>query len=318
MKCPKLFLLSVAALTVSAVTASACYFTGTVKCPDGTAAAGVEITATEAGGWSDSAKTDANGDFAIPILYGGGTFQVCIDVSTLPFGAALAGGQAVCQTVEVPYLSWDNVSVNWLLDGPFCGLNACWLTGGGALIDPDIGLPVAGIRGNSNGKTPDIAFGGNVYPGCSPTAGEGGSWNHVDRRLQLHFHGTDIVVVTCGNIAGITPGSTSPVTPYNFIDFQGVGWLAGIRGNKSMPRQLVTFYARCEDRNEPGSKGAKDGALVDRYYLQVVDGNGDVVIQVGSGNPPSAADPAGSIETTLITDGNLQLHVSSCDDPPTP
>ena len=72
-----------------------------------------------------------------------------------------------------------------------------------------------------------------MYPGCSPYPGDGGSWNNIDNLNRLHFHGTDITVVRCGNIDGIEPGSESPATPVNFIEFTGTGWLKGIKGNKA-------------------------------------------------------------------------------------
>jgi hypothetical protein len=313
MKYRNVLLSSLAILAASAMTAQACWISGCVRCPNGTVAKGVKIVVTESGStWTGTATTDSEGHYTIQVPEVGG-YLACLDVSTLPAGATLQAGQNNCQSLNIS----NDVKASWTLDGPFCLSGVCWFTGGGALIDPDIGIPVADIKGKNNGKTPDIAFGGNVYPGCSPTAGGGGSWNHVDRTLKLHFHATDIVVVSCGNVAGIPPGSTSPVTPFNYIEFQGVGWLDGIRGNK-ISKQLVTFYARTEDHNEPGSKGANDGALIDQYYLQVMDSNSQVVIQVGTGNPPSPSNPAGSIGTVPITDGNFQLHISSCDNPPTP
>jgi hypothetical protein len=120
-------------------------------------------------------------------------------------------------------------------------------------------------------------------------------------------------VVICGNVPGIPEGSTSPATPYNYIEYEGIGWLKGIKGNKV--DLAVLFYARCEDRNEPGSKGARDGALIDRYYLRVytIDANGVATNHLlVSGNP---AQP-GDIVPVPITDGNFQLHISSCDNPP--
>jgi len=39
-----------------------------------------------------------------------------------------------------------------------------------------------------------------------------------------------------------------------------------------------------------------------------------VMIQVGEGNPEDEAD----VRPVPITDGNFQLHISSCDNPPLP
>ena len=112
--------------------------------------------------------------------------------------------------------------------------------------------------------------------------------------------GTDIEVIRCGNVDGIEPGSESPVTGYNFIEFQGVGWVQGIKGNK-IGRVPVTFQARVEDRNEPGNERASDGEDIDRYWLRV-DGPDGVGFEVGTQDEP-----------ITITGGNLQLHESSCD-----
>ena len=148
---------------------------------------------------------------------------------------------------------------------------------------------------------PKDSLGGNVYPSCSEFPGNGGQWNHIAHSLKRHFQGTDIEVTRCGNVDGIEPGSESPVTPYNFIEYQGVGWVQGIHGNK-IGRVAVTFQARVEDRNEPGNdSSATDGEDVDRYWLRV---NG----------PPGVGFEVGTQDTPItITGGNLQLHATSCD-----
>ena len=114
-------------------------------------------------------------------------------------------------------------------------------------------------------------------------------------------------MVRCGNVAGIPPGSTSPVTPFNFIEYQGTGILKGVGPNKA-DYGIVTFFARAEDRNEPGSEagGNNGGDTIDRYFLRVVDGGGTVRLLVdGDGN-------AATVDPITITGGNLQIHISSC------
>jgi hypothetical protein len=72
----------------------------------------------------------------------------------------------------------------------------------------------------------------------------------------------------------------------------------------------VFFYARAEDRNEPGSNGQRDGDGKDRLFVNVftVDGNpASSVILVSQGTNPTVVDPL------IITTGNLQIHISSCD-----
>jgi hypothetical protein len=182
----------------------------------------------------------------------------------------------------------------------------CWLTGGGAAFDPTLNIYVAQVSSRHN-------FGGNVYPGCSSTAGDGGQWNHLDAARKLHFQGFAVTVDRCGNVDGIPPGSTSPVTPFNFIEFHGTGRVLGVKGNKAN-YPLVYFFARCEDRNEPGSNGQRDGAGKDRYFLHVysdqADPIGSTLILVDQDGNPATVDPV------IITDGNLQIHISSCDNPP--
>jgi len=114
--------------------------------------------------------------------------------------------------------------------------------------------------------------------------------------------------VACGNVPGIEPGSESPVTPFNFIEFQGTGTLKGIKGSKA-DFGAVSFFARCEDRNEPGSNGAKDGADIDHYFLHVFQG-GTTLLLVDEDGDPATVDPV------TISGGNLQIHISSCANPP--
>lgn len=302
-----------AVIVLSTATALACHVRGKVACINGIAAEGVVIMVEGVVGGADFGpvygETDADGNYAIE-LPDIGEYTATLDTSTLPEGAELIGDNVVNFAIRV---NPSDMYVDWLLGGPYCG-TGCWLTGGGAMIDDLLGIPVA-TQGGSKHR-PLHSFGGNVYPGCSPTAGDGGNWNHVARgSIKLHFQGREIQVVTCGNVDGIPAGSTSPVTPYNFIEFKGTGRLSGIAGNHLKDIGPVTFYARCEDHNEPGSRGAKAGALIDRYYLQVKDMDGNVRLQIGTGDPATDTTES-TIETEAITDGNLQLHISSCDNPP--
>lgn len=168
----------------------------------------------------------------------------------------------------------------------------CWMTGGGA-------------EDGEHGKV--FNWGGNVNPGCHP---ERGHWNHVDRVLDRHFQGHDIHVERCGNVDGIEPGSTSPVTPYNFIEFGGPGRWKGKGGNRTR-WQDAFFWARVEDRAEPGSNGQPNEVSKDRYFLHVytdqADPIGSTVLLVDQDGNPTTVDPV------IIDRGNLQLHISSCE-----
>ena len=181
----------------------------------------------------------------------------------------------------------------------------CWLTAGGVKFSPITGLLMAEIKQ----KGPLDSVGGNVYPGCNPDSGDGGNWNHIAHKENLHFQGTVITVIRCGNISGIDPGSESPVTPFNFIEFEGTGSLKGIGGNKA-DYGTVCFFAHVEDRNEPGNEKAllpDGGALIDRYYINVYDcstHNSLLLVDI-DGNPAT-------IDPITITGGNFQIHISSC------
>jgi FlgD Ig-like domain len=176
---------------------------------------------------------------------------------------------------------------------------ACWLTGGGGKVEDASGTLVH-------------SYGGNINPGCSPTAGQGGNWNDVWHTANLHFQGTAIQVITCGNVAGIPPGSTSPRTPFNFIDFRGTGTLKGIKGNKADYGQ-VFFFGHYEDRSEPGSQGQPNLDARDRYFLRVYTNQGDPL-----GSTVMLVDVDGNsatVDPVTVTHGNLQIHVTSCDAP---
>jgi hypothetical protein len=300
-------LFSAALATLLAVTAAqAHYLTGTIVCTNGLAFPNVTVNVTGTncnGAFSGSAVTDATGTYFIAFPLCDGTYTATVDAGTLP-------PDAVLSTSSQTTFSLDDVNVAYGLyftvDSTVCNPpspnGACWLTSGGAKVQV--------------GRTPEIAFGGNVNPGCSPTAGDGGDWNHIDRIRNLHFHGTSIQVIDCGNVAPPhPPGSTSPVTPFNFIEFMGTGTLKGIAGNKA-DYGTVYFIARAEDRGEPGSKGAKDPINVDRIYIRVfanpADPFGSTLLVLGGNDLDMAND------VVPITDGNLQIHVSSCDNPPTP
>jgi hypothetical protein len=253
-----------------------------------------------AGTFSVTAITDSEGYFTTGLQNFDDSYVATIDMSTVPADAVVllpAGGQSNFSTDAAN----DSFRQDWLIQSATCQPGECWMTGGGTKLDSVTGTYLAE-------KGTKQTFGGNVHPGCSATAGAGGDWNHVDRANKLHFHGTDIPTVSCGNIPNFPPGSTSPKTPFNYIEYSGTGWVKGLQGNKA-DYPLVYFFARVEDRNEPGSNGAKAGSLVDRYYLRVwaPDGTTLILIDDVSGE---AVDPA------LISSGNLQIHVSSCDNPP--
>ena len=185
-----------------------------------------------------------------------------------------------------------------------CTLNPtgdCWLTVGGVKF-----VPLA--NGTVAEHGPKDSFGGNVYPGCnSDTGADGGSLTHIFHSEKIHFHGTTIRVIECGNVSPPAPpdGSESPVTPFNYIMFEGEGTIAGIKGNK-MEKTDVCFDAEFQDWNEPGNEkaaAANGGEDIDRYRLRVFEcPDGDTLLEIGDFE-----------NLVTLTGGNAQLHISSCD-----
>lgn len=268
-------------------------------------AGAVVETSNLAGTYHVSATTNASGFYELRLADAPDSYTAELDPASIPGDATVvvpAGGTLAFVTLADTY----TVVGDFLVSSDSCEQAGCWLTGGGTKWDV-IAQSYVAERG------PRITFGGNVHPGCSPTAGDGGNWNHIDRALKLHFQGREIPEVACGNVEGIPPGSESPVTPVNYIEYRGTGRVQGIQGNKTS-YERVHFFARAEDHNEPGSNGAKDGSQIDRYFLHVylnpADPAGSTVILVDGDGDPSTVD------TVPISTGNLQIHVSSCDNPP--
>lgn len=294
-------LLACALLVPAAAHANGFFLAGHAYCEiTGLELPGVTIHVS-GNGFSADGTTDANGYYEIALPIDGGTFTATavLDVDeTVVFPAS--GAYNFTTSPNDPYLY-----LNWVIASPTCSKpeGLCWLTAGGARISNITGEPVAE-------DTRRWSFGGNVYPGCSATAGLGGQWNLIDDLQKLHFQAFSCHVERCGNVDGIPPGSDSPVTPFNFIEWTGVGRIQGIRGNK-VKIEPAYCWARCEDRNEPGSSGQRDGALKDRFYIQVftnpLDPNGSTIMLIDGNGVAADKDPV------PITDGNLQLHISSCD-----
>jgi hypothetical protein len=259
-----------------------------------------------AGTFSATGTSVDDGNYTVELQDFPDSYIATIDASSLPADAVIvipAGGSLSFSVDDIT----PSQSQDWLVQSATCKPGQCWLTGGGTKYD-NLTKTYLAEKGT---KT---TFGGNVHPGCSATAGSGGDWNNIDRLKNLHFHGTDIPTVVCGNIPNYPPGSQSPKTPFNYIEYQGTGWVKGIQGNKAN-YPLVFFFARAEDRNEPGSNGAKDGSNIDRYFLRVytnpADPIGSTIILVDDDGINNA-----NVDATPISTGNLQIHVSSCDNPP--
>jgi hypothetical protein len=268
--------------------------------------ANIRVTADSADGtFHGEAITDNNGFYLIP-LPGFGNYTFAIDTASIPNSASVigAGYPVTALPGNSPYtVALDAnfpTTVYYLVDGAACAGVECWMTAGGVKFSPVTGTNVA-----QHG--PQDSFGGNVYPGCNADNGnDGGQWNHVAHSQKLHFQGFQIEVTACGNVPGIPAGSTSPVTPVNFIEFRGTGRLKGIHGNKD-DFGTVEFEARVEDRGEPGNEHGNHGPTLetDRYFLRVFNGGNTLLLVDGDQNP-ATKDPI------TITGGNLQLHFNPC------
>jgi hypothetical protein len=299
MKALRQILAGVAVFLLTSGVALACNLQGVVRCDvTGEGVAGAVLRVTGPGYDQTFTTTDGTYLFQLPEL---ATYVITIDLSGVPGGAVVSPGASQ----EITMVDWNDISLDFTVTAASCRYAACWLTGGGAKFSALTGTLLAE-------KGPQISFGGNVNPGCSPTAGDGGQWNHVDHGQKVHFQGLSIQVTDCGNVSEIPPGSTSPVTPYNFIEFKGTGRLNPLAGNKTSYPATVCFTARAEDRNEPGSAGQRDGAYIDRYFIRVTTCGETPETLLFLSKQSVTGLPADANIPVTITDGNLQLHISSC------
>lgn len=287
-----LLLLLLTATTANAWMKVACVFcdantNGIIDAAD-SPLSGVNVVVTNTSGtFITNGVTGAQGCVILDLPVKEDSYVDFIDSSSLPSGTT---------QVKPPFNQFSvsannfNVTNYFLVKSPVCVpppmTNHCWLTGGGT---------IGALK-----QRPWFSFGGVVYPGCKATAAGGGNWNVIDHVNKLHFKATTITVVQCGNLPGFPPGSKSPKTPSNFIDFSGSGTLKGIGGNKTNFGP-VFFYARAVDLGEPG-KG------VDQLYVHVYTAAGDTRLLISS----DTAEPD-VIAPVTIRSGNLQLHISGCD-----
>jgi len=295
-------ILAVAALMLSAGAALACHVGGNVYCDaTGQPLSGIRIdlVATDGTVYERYAVTNELGRYDIALLCEPHCYRI---TANTPNGEVVkspaSGSYEFCAAAGNNYVVEPR---DWRISSPECPQvqdeEGCWLTAGG-------------VKFRAAGK--EHNWGGNVYPGCDSKPGDGGQWNDIDAVNNLHFQGWSIRVVRCGNITDIPSGSTSPVTPVNFIEFEGTGTLKGVQGNNA-DFGTVHFWAHVEDREEPGSNGQRHPIAKDRYFLNVftnpADPAGSSVFLVDVDGNPATMDPL------TITGGNMQLHASSCSEP---
>lgn len=293
MKKISLSLTAGALLLGSLATSSAWHLTGTVYCDANGSGVidkgdlpvqGVLVVVTNISGtYSNSGWSGDDGSFTVQLSDLADSYVSYIQWDTLP-----AGTVGVVPNIAA-FVTTDALRVitnNFLIENPACGARAkCWLTGGGT-IDDGTGQPI-------------YSYGGVVNPGCSAIAAGGGNWNVIWHAANLHFRGLSIEVLTCGNLPGYTSGSSSPKTPFNYIDFQGVGTLTGIGGNTAN-YGTVLFSARAVDLKDGGKQ-------TDLLYLRVYDTANNTLLLIST-DQANALDVA----PVAISTGNLQLHISSC------
>lgn len=239
--------------------------------------------------------------------------EVSIDTSTLPTDVELVTVQcesSACLVAGNPTILDLTIStrVRGKLNFLYCIIpqegDLCWFTAGGVKFESI----TREWSAECGAKGPSDSVGGVAFPSCSQFPSNGGQWNHVAHSLKLHLLGFDQEFIRCGNVDGIDPGSESPECPNNFIEFRGTGRVQGIKGNKVL-YDPVTYFVRAEDHNEPGNEqSAKSGADIDRYFLRVMDADGNVLILVDEDGDPETVDPV------TISGGNFQMHCTSCDD----
>ena len=144
--------------------------------------------------------------------------------------------------------------------------------------------------GSKNGLI-EWSFGGNIYPGCGPTAGGGGNLNIVNHLTGAHFTGETFHVVDCRG-----PGTGSPKVTKNTIDWTGTGEVFGVAGLAD--GTPVTFVGTFQDLHE-------SGAGFDGLYIAVTPvGSTTVIADFAIGTGPNAL--------FLLSTGNVQIHQSSC------
>jgi hypothetical protein len=281
-----------ALLLVSIATANAWHKVGVVMCDannSGTINAGdlpvqgvLVVVTNLSGTYSNASWTGNDGSFYIQLQDIPDSYMDYIRPDTLPVGTT-----HVLPPVA-SFTTTDAIRVitnNFLIQNPACSApGKCWLTGGGT-IDDGSGQPI-------------YSFGGVVNPGCSAISAGGGNWNVIWHAAGLHFKGLEIQVLTCGNAPGYPAGSSSPKTPFNYIDFTGVGTLTGIEGNNAN-FGVVYFNARALDLKDGGKQ-------TDQLYLRVYNSSGTLLLISGDQANPADVSPV------TISTGNLQLHISSC------
>ncbi len=129
---------ALALLVASSATTYACHVTGVVLCASGAPISGVSI---EIAGWDNcgdtvntSVTTDSTGSYILYLPDCTGSYEACLDTSTLPAGETLVGADCASFSVVVPTAEYatNNWTVNCQASGQPSGCPPC--------VGPEFGL----------------------------------------------------------------------------------------------------------------------------------------------------------------------------------
>ena len=170
---------TVASLGLMEGTAQAWHVRGTIYCDvnlNGVIDSGdlplSGLTVTVTGGGFTGSDTTGN--------YGSGAWAVFLPDTPATYTIAVTGNSApIISPTSLTFSTTaanNAITIDILIDGQGCQQVACWLTAGGVKFNP-----ITNAREAELDKGPAHTWGGNVNPGCSPTAGEGGQFQRRRR-----------------------------------------------------------------------------------------------------------------------------------------
>src|SRR4051812_22789285 len=137
----------------------------TIDAGDSPVANVLVLVTNTSGTFSNAALTGADGSFIVFLPESvPDTYVETLVSSTLPANSTIVLPVPPAFQFSLPNGDATVFTGSWLINSPECQSGGCWLTGGGTI---------------GAGKTPAHSFGGNVFPGCSSTAGQGGQWTDV-------------------------------------------------------------------------------------------------------------------------------------------
>jgi hypothetical protein len=275
MKLIRTLLLTFVAFGASQVSSEAWFKFGTVYCDANTngiidtgdvpVVSVLVVVTNSSGTFSNADWTAADGTFLIELPDAPDMYFDYINPDTLPAGTVSVSPDLATFQTDAN----DTIITNdFLIENPAC-LNVpppttngpCWLTGCGTIV-----------CGQGHGRGHEHkghSFVGVVYPGCQAAAPS--TWEDLDYVAKLEFCSTQMEVVTCGTIPGVPASCGSQTNGFNYIDFQGVGFLKGVGCNPTN-YGYVQFYARCEDHSGTGGCPSCGGGEGDEHHR---DGGGD-------------------------------------------